>query len=490
MFNKLRIEQKRKSILSLMLSAVMAVSLLPLSTGTAFAEERPALQKGIGDLADGEHLYMGIQGSALIGAGKEIKWRVLDKDKTNTDDTNGILLLSEEGLGSGTDGDVRFDDTDPKENKWQGSDAQTWCKEFSGETSGGKTSLQANELNALLATTKTDEEYTSKENTINYAQVDNILTGDKVFFLSAEEVDGAYFTEGAVGNSERVAKYNGVVNSWWLRSSDKDYVILAGLVHDDGAVNSNNVNEAFSARPACNLDKSKVVFIAPAEGGKQSATTGITELKTVGTTSTTEWKLTLKDSTRNSFSASKNTQTGMNVEINYTGAITGTNEYLSAIVTDSTGNTIKAYGRIKALTTVGDANETVEIDLSGNFANGDKLFVFNEQMNGDKKTDYSSDLQEITGITAGTPKTLSAISITTAPNKTTYTEGESFDKTGMKVTATYSDSSTAELADDAYTYTPAGALTTSDHTITVSYTEGSETKTTTQAITVNAFIRP
>ena len=87
-----------------------------------------------------------------------------------------------------------------------------------------------------------------------------------------------------------------------------------------------------------------------------------------------------------------------------------------------------------------------------------------------------------------TTKTLSSISVKTAPSKVTYTEGESFDKTGMVIEATYSDSSKKDVT--GYTYAPAAALTTSDTTITISYTEGGVTKTCTQAITVNAVTPP
>ena len=79
-------------------------------------------------------------------------------------------------------------------------------------------------------------------------------------------------------------------------------------------------------------------------------------------------------------------------------------------------------------------------------------------------------------------KALSSIAVTTAPTKTTYTEGESFDNTGMVVTATYDDAST-ETPND-YTWSPSGALTPSDTTITISWGG----KSTTQAITVNAKV--
>ena len=81
-----------------------------------------------------------------------------------------------------------------------------------------------------------------------------------------------------------------------------------------------------------------------------------------------------------------------------------------------------------------------------------------------------------------TEKTLTSISIMKAPTKTTYTEGESFDKTGMKVTATYSDGSTKEVT--TYTVADGENLTLGKTTITISYTEGNVTKTVEQSISV------
>lgn len=83
-------------------------------------------------------------------------------------------------------------------------------------------------------------------------------------------------------------------------------------------------------------------------------------------------------------------------------------------------------------------------------------------------------------------RTLVSISITTPPTKTAYTEGETFDRTGMVVTATYSDGTTAPVT--GYTVSPSGALTTSDTAVTISYTAGTVTRTATQAITVTAAV--
>ena len=73
---------------------------------------------------------------------------------------------------------------------------------------------------------------------------------------------------------------------------------------------------------------------------------------------------------------------------------------------------------------------------------------------------------------------LSKIEITSAPDKTDYFVGETFDPTGMVVTATYADGSDAAVTD--YAYAPNGELTVNDNEITVTY----KTQTAMQAITV------
>lgn len=80
-------------------------------------------------------------------------------------------------------------------------------------------------------------------------------------------------------------------------------------------------------------------------------------------------------------------------------------------------------------------------------------------------------------------ETLQKIEVTKAPTKTVYTEGENFDKTGMKVLATYSDGNTKEITN--YTITDGNNLSTDKTYVTISYTENGVTKTTKQSITVN-----
>ena len=87
----------------------------------------------------------------------------------------------------------------------------------------------------------------------------------------------------------------------------------------------------------------------------------------------------------------------------------------------------------------------------------------------------------------GNPVALESIAVTSEPAKTTYTVGESLDLSGLVVTATYSDDTTAAVT--GYTTSPADDSTldtAGSITITVSYTQGTVTKTTTFAVQVNA----
>jgi|GEM_PF-3651820 len=81
-------------------------------------------------------------------------------------------------------------------------------------------------------------------------------------------------------------------------------------------------------------------------------------------------------------------------------------------------------------------------------------------------------------------KILEKIEVTTNPNKTAYEEGEKFDKTGMVVTAVYSDNSKETVTD--YAYTPTGSLTKNDTKITITYKD----KTATVTITVKEKTPP
>ena len=319
-----------------------------------------------------DYIYMGSYNSSPV------KWRVLD-DQTNTGAT-GLFLLSEDLLGSGGHGDVYFDGTSPYSNAWQGSDAQGWCNTFESSN------LDSRELAAILSTTKSDEAFTSSTHNASFAASTNILNSDQVFFLSAQEAENGQY--GFTDEAARVANYGAYASVWWLRSPFAKFTSSAGAVDGFGRVYDCGVGIVWAARPAFNLNLNSVLFTSAAVGGKPNG--GLTKVPKY---SGNEWKLTLLDSSRSFAVTEKTADADPNdtITLNYSGATTGANEYISAIIADNNG--AQYYGRVAQPTA---ESGTVEIKIPSDIAPGNyTLKVFSEQYNGDYKTDYASNFTDI-----------------------------------------------------------------------------------------------
>ena len=78
---------------------------------------------------------------------------------------------------------------------------------------------------------------------------------------------------------------------------------------------------------------------------------------------------------------------------------------------------------------------------------------------------------------------LTSIAITNPPTYTSYYDDEIFNTAGMEVTAYYSDSTSAVIT--TYSISPSGALPYGTTSVTISYSEGGITETTTQDVTVS-----
>lgn len=78
---------------------------------------------------------------------------------------------------------------------------------------------------------------------------------------------------------------------------------------------------------------------------------------------------------------------------------------------------------------------------------------------------------------------LTSIAITNPPTYTSYYDDEIFNTAGMEVTAYYSDSTSAVIT--TYSVSPSGALPYGTTSVTISYSEGGITETTTQDVTVS-----
>ena len=382
----------KKRILSILLCLCMAACMLPTVAFAAGAENDKAIQLvntnnptgGISGYNNSyDYIYMGSYN------GSPIKWRVLDT-KTNMENAtegDGLFLLSDVLLGTGISGDVYFDNSGNIRNAWQSSTAKTWCNNFY------VSSFSNGEQGAVLATTKSDEAFTKGTGGISFTASENILNGDKVFFLSAEEAENSAY--GFTDDNARIANYGNSAGVWWLRSpyDFPDYAGYAGVVFGDGPVYAYVVSGVWAARPAFNLNLNSVLFTSAAVGGKPDG--GLTPISEY---TGNEWKLTLKDSSRSNFAVTSAAVTaytnGSTVEISYTGAKTGANEYISALLVDDNGNPTY-YGRSNAPLTETDG--TAQLSVPAGFAEGSyTLKVFSEQCNGDKKTDYASDFTDIT----------------------------------------------------------------------------------------------
>ena len=176
---------------------------------------------------------------------------------------------------------------------------------------------------------------------------------------------------------------------WWLRSPDEDYstafVAGRGEVRYYGGYST---SKEFGVRPAFDLNLDSVLFASAAVGGKPEG--GLTPISEY---SGNEWKLTLLDSSRNFAVTEKavNAAPDDTVTLNYKWATTGINEYISAIIADSSGT--RYYGRVAQPTA---ASGTVEIKIPSDLAPGSyTLKVFSEQYNGDYNTDYASNFTDI-----------------------------------------------------------------------------------------------
>ena len=178
---------------------------------------------------------------------------------------------------------------------------------------------------------------------------------------------------------------------WWTRSSNEVYGYGSWTIHPDGRSGSAlNVDYDAAVRPAMELDLSSVLFISAAEHGKVAdLTTPIAEY------AGDEWKLTLHDSNRDDFTAKTVLVNGSVLEVEYKNAKVGDNEYISAVIKDADGS-ISRYTRVVQLDgTTNGTRGRAAIDLTGIDMTGKTLCVFNEQFNGDHKTDYAGALREV-----------------------------------------------------------------------------------------------
>ena len=415
----------KKRILSILLTLCMTLCLTPISV---FAEEvgaegSAAIQLGTDALSVlSKNVNTATAPTVYFGQNHEnnpAAWRVIGYDGSGVTSSQGDITL----LAAGAMGVIPFADT-ILNNEYAPSN------------------LKAT-IDALAAKLTTEENAAVKKRALTSGS----YNGENTDCVAGGQVDNAVFwplstkEAIAVNNDLRAldpAHPNWVTSSWYLRSPGSKTFYVA-IVSSDGSVQYSGAsirkkNNHRTVRPAFNLNLNSVLFASAAVGGKPDG--GLTPIPEY---SGNEWKLTLLDSSR-SFAVTKKTADAApddTITLNYKGATTGINEYISAIIADSSG--ARYYGRVAQPTA---ESGTVEIKIPSDIAPGDyTMKVFSEQYNGDRKTDLASAFADVTLTVESQPDE----QFTLAPGGRYY-----FDLSAMNISGTVN----SNLPDSTLHYVP------------------------------------
>ena len=362
----------KKRILSILLCLCMAACMLPT---VAFAADKgKAIQLGTNALSKNVNteaaptVYFGQDHGDNPGA-----WRVIGYDGNGVAGAQGdMTLLAADTMGVTAFNSVAYSD------EYAPSELKT-------------------AIDTLAAKLTTEENAAVKKRTLTSGSYD----GENTDCVAGDQVDNAVFWPLSIAEALAVNQdlrtvdkknTNWAMYYWWLRSPGEPS-FSAAIVDGSGEVFDNgmhHISEKYGVRPAFNLNLNSVLFISAAEHGKVAdLTTPIAEY------AGDEWKLTLHDSDRDDFTAKTVLVNGSVLEVEYKNAKVGDNEYISAVIKDADGS-ISRYTRVVQLDgTTNGTRGRAAIDLTGIDMTDKTLCVFNEQFNGNHKTDYAGALREV-----------------------------------------------------------------------------------------------
>ena len=368
--------------------------------------------------AQQSNVYFGNYMQSSKNSKDPVKWRVL----SNAD--GKLFLLADQNLDV-----VRYNEKDASVT-WADCTLRKWLNGYDDHPYSDTFiagAFSEKELNAVADSAL--ENANNPKNGMNGGDD----TTDKVFLLSiAEAANTAYgFTDDVARvstNTWYVANGGhtgagmwgvGKAGYWWLRSPG-DYNGSAAIVSYDGNLYISGFyvyTVSVAVRPALNVDLGKVLFASPAVGGKSDEIIQDDDNKpmmsAVGNYTGSDWKLTVLDESRSNFTVScLGFKDGL-CTIKYSNAKGDMNDRVSGMIVDANG-VVKYYG------VLGYANPSTtrfSFHIPEDYTVGDRLYICNEEFNGDNKTDYSSALIDVTptapptGLTASYGQTLSEIVI-------------------------------------------------------------------------------
>ncbi|MBQ5310766.1 MAG: InlB B-repeat-containing protein, partial [Oscillospiraceae bacterium] len=380
-------------------SIAMLFPLIPNIGLTAHADEIKTVA-GVGTNAIGNPSSSGGGWSYVYYGeynGSPVKYRVLDKN--SADFGGSTLLLDCDTIII----DKAFDDSNDKNNVWGENSLSTWLNnDYITD------SFTPVERTAIFSSTKSEPSSDDGNGWWNpnglagsgpFGLTFAPLSSQKIFLLDAKEATRPSYgyLDNSIADSNRVKSGN-TSTYWWLRSPHSSNKSNAGYVYPNVYIRSIGVNSNFGVSPAMNIDLSSVLF--------SSLITG-----TAGE-SGAEYKLTIIDDNL-SFDiteGSKITQSGTTFTVPYTVTNDEVNNVaatqVSLLITDKEytddSATVLEYSQLStasASESSGVVNYTLDTDkLNGVFGQDYHVYMFAEAVNSTYKTDYASQLLEITHI--------------------------------------------------------------------------------------------
>ena len=377
-------------------SMVMALTMAPLAQGGfAYADETgvPAITVGSDILANGANTSNAPTVRYGSAQNTSKSWQVVDYD------ARGSEVLGRSGsvtmLLKGTANAITFSNANNWFNYQYGTSnykdyLESWLP------GGSRAAFSSTEKDYL--TPRTLEGGGGELNTAAYDE--NKIAGSTV--------SNAYIWPLSVAEARAVNETLRKANSsWWLRTPGAKDGSIINVATVNGWNATVNVSGArpdemvtydvpiISARPVIGVDKNAILLTSAATGGKVSGTTGTDSLQEVGTNTSGEWKLTLHDETKDDFRVAL--AEGGDLEITegyedcdipiiYSKSDTADNNYVSVLLCDADDKALY-YGHISEETASGEGYIGIPEGLSVGYYT---LYVFNEECNGDGKTDYSS----------------------------------------------------------------------------------------------------
>ncbi|BBF44831.1 large exoprotein [Lachnospiraceae bacterium KM106-2] len=313
-------------------------------------------------------------------------------------------------------------------------------------------------------------------------------TKDKLFLLSLQEIENSTF--GFTNNNTRKnGDGSNLANWYWLRSSGV-FQNFASCVEPFGNVNAGGsyVENAIGyVRPAFYMDPSAVVLTSSDK--EDTVIKDFSGLPGIKSYEGGEWKVTLQNNDFRKPNVSNISRNKNRLTFQYSQIETGKNHKLSAMITTRSGSEerIVSYGVLADASSL--SSGSVSVTLPSDFDDqGYALKLFSEQVNGEKDTDYTSELVEVS-----VPPAIKEIATVAITDLMAPVAGEPFDTAAKcetegidtsNITVDYETSRQAVRGNAAYNteYTIAVTLKTLD-----SYTFTDATEATIEGNRGDAF---